>query len=817
MSDYYSTSDEEGGTDFRSKAMEIYNMSGSKAETALAAKSFKKSMRNPTRKIFDEFDADNSGALDESEIATMCAKMGKKLSKKGLAAAMADMDGDGSGEVDFDEFNAWWGANGGKAALDKFPAEGSEGASQAQDQAEFRKMAMALYNQEPGGNEEQHRKMRQTMASKARKVQADARKQEQLQVKEIPLIVEDPDDDYSSSDEDVATKARRAKDREIQRAKAKKNKKFTKLEVKEGAKNAAKGFMAGAAAMVKKIRNEEEEKKLDGNDENFNFVEKRRNLRAMLGDDNFTLKTDEAANMGEETTHHTKWELDFVMMARRKRTVAITCGCLMLFCVIGIPPLVLHLLDASCDAPSELRMNDFSFEPLEVSDITVSNYRGTIDIQATNSTAGNKISVEVESRAVSADALAAISVTAVEEVLSNGRSVIKVAARFDEVMAGSFSLWTCPESHLTIKVPRVSYADARPFGPTLNVTMDGPEGQIILYPWIGNLVHVIGDITIALDASMAFGGAVVTNKLADVSVTSYTGKSLSVFTTVGDIVVREAVLPSAQLVSQAGNVEAQHINLVDLATISGEDENDNLLLSADLNAMATLGYSAKPLTPTLAGVGAKTSFLARSTLKTLHANSASGNVTINNVSHGNVEAHSGTGDVAVQLDTLGFSGYYELHAPFAPQDRGFWDVVHVRYINHSLFSSSHSLVKYLLSALRAMLVSATFVKTLLRVCVGLQETRLKHGHPINRRTWSDVQLNEIDALYINTTLKLEALTASDTLDTLDPLTRLGRVFMHHSYVGNQRLLAESDCGDLTFTMHERLENNTKMLDYIQAN
>ena len=60
--------------------------------------------------------------------------------------------------------------------------------------------------------------------------------------------------------------------------------------------------------------------RLDGNDENLNFVEKRRQLRAVLGDENFTLKSGEAANMGEETVHATKWETDFIMMARRKKT-----------------------------------------------------------------------------------------------------------------------------------------------------------------------------------------------------------------------------------------------------------------------------------------------------------------------------------------------------------------------------------------------------------------------------------------------------------------------------------------------------------------
>ena len=46
-----------------------------------------------------QMDADNSGRLDADEVATLCKQMGKKLNDKGLQAAMADMDEDGSGEV----------------------------------------------------------------------------------------------------------------------------------------------------------------------------------------------------------------------------------------------------------------------------------------------------------------------------------------------------------------------------------------------------------------------------------------------------------------------------------------------------------------------------------------------------------------------------------------------------------------------------------------------------------------------------------------------------------------------------------------------
>ena len=46
--------------------------------------------------------------LDAREVAALCKAMGKKLSKEGLQAAMQEMDGDGSGEVDFEEFERWY-------------------------------------------------------------------------------------------------------------------------------------------------------------------------------------------------------------------------------------------------------------------------------------------------------------------------------------------------------------------------------------------------------------------------------------------------------------------------------------------------------------------------------------------------------------------------------------------------------------------------------------------------------------------------------------------------------------------------------------
>ena len=58
--------------------------------------------------MLPEIDEDGSGLLDREEVAQLSERLGAPLTKVKLDAAMMDMDEDGSGEVDFDEFKDWW-------------------------------------------------------------------------------------------------------------------------------------------------------------------------------------------------------------------------------------------------------------------------------------------------------------------------------------------------------------------------------------------------------------------------------------------------------------------------------------------------------------------------------------------------------------------------------------------------------------------------------------------------------------------------------------------------------------------------------------
>ena len=75
------------------------------------------------RETFDMFDLDGSGGIDRDELEQVTRELCAPMAPAALDAAMAAMDRDGSGVVDFDEFVAWYlspdarGAGGGGAML----------------------------------------------------------------------------------------------------------------------------------------------------------------------------------------------------------------------------------------------------------------------------------------------------------------------------------------------------------------------------------------------------------------------------------------------------------------------------------------------------------------------------------------------------------------------------------------------------------------------------------------------------------------------------------------------------------------------------
>ena len=64
---------------------------------------------NLLRKVWERVDADQSGTLDREEVHQVLIQMGfDSTGKKVLDEVMAELDADGSGDVDFDEFQEWF-------------------------------------------------------------------------------------------------------------------------------------------------------------------------------------------------------------------------------------------------------------------------------------------------------------------------------------------------------------------------------------------------------------------------------------------------------------------------------------------------------------------------------------------------------------------------------------------------------------------------------------------------------------------------------------------------------------------------------------
>ena len=58
--------------------------------------------------VFDQFDADSDGRIDEDEFVELLNHLGSELSAREAVIGFALIDTDNSGAIDFGEFAAWW-------------------------------------------------------------------------------------------------------------------------------------------------------------------------------------------------------------------------------------------------------------------------------------------------------------------------------------------------------------------------------------------------------------------------------------------------------------------------------------------------------------------------------------------------------------------------------------------------------------------------------------------------------------------------------------------------------------------------------------
>lgn len=289
----------------------------------------------------------------------------------------------------------------------------------------------------------------------------------------------------------------------------------------QGAKNAASGIRSRGKNLIKKIKNEgaEDDPALEHEDENSALMEKRRRLfQKLKGADGEDLAADSAdGNTAADTNASVEWERMFVKRARRKRTCISAAVGLLVFSLVFVPPLVVYMKDAACDAPSLSEAVPFRLNVLEeLYHIDVETFRGNVQIISdANLTQVDRIVVDITKRSVSADSMSGISASA-----SISARTLKVLARYDEQTGGSFGLSTCPQADIVIRVPLLSQSSPSS-GPTLNVTVDGQIGEPVFYPWVPNLVKPIGEIDLSLSpapASVVFSSTLLHNTIGSISV-----------------------------------------------------------------------------------------------------------------------------------------------------------------------------------------------------------------------------------------------------------------------------------------------------------
>lgn len=58
--------------------------------------------------VFKKYDKDKSGSIDLQELTDMCIELGAKVSPEQAKQLMVELDVDGSGTIDFDEFSLFW-------------------------------------------------------------------------------------------------------------------------------------------------------------------------------------------------------------------------------------------------------------------------------------------------------------------------------------------------------------------------------------------------------------------------------------------------------------------------------------------------------------------------------------------------------------------------------------------------------------------------------------------------------------------------------------------------------------------------------------
>ncbi|GJM11489.1 MAG: hypothetical protein DHS20C11_37650 [Lysobacteraceae bacterium] len=74
-------------------------------------KEFTEEERTEIRSHFDYFDSDGNNEMDVDEFTRLLKTIAPEASDEEAEKGFADIDENGDGHIDFDEFLDWWGMN----------------------------------------------------------------------------------------------------------------------------------------------------------------------------------------------------------------------------------------------------------------------------------------------------------------------------------------------------------------------------------------------------------------------------------------------------------------------------------------------------------------------------------------------------------------------------------------------------------------------------------------------------------------------------------------------------------------------------------
>ena len=265
----------------------------------------------------------------------------------------------------------------------------------------------------------------------------------------------------------------------------------------------------------------------------------------------------------------------------------------------------------------------------------------------------------------------------------------------------------------------------------------------------------------------------------------FKGPHLSAVASDGGVTVKDSTLSTCRIVTRGGDVSVTSTELT-----SPEVVTESYPPGMDRLQQVALGYGVRG---------------------NLHVSSSAGNIHIDQVSGGDIAARAGLGDVDLLLPVPGFSGAYDLRAPFG------WKSLVVERLKDRTSSGDFCPVP------REQDTSCTPCTTLpslpppTRLRAARRMLCAKYWLPAAGFTVAEAV--ELDDLFVNSTLAVtdRQLVVDD--DSVLTEHRLGRVAGAHGIFGGQRLLAESGGrgASVRCVLREKVANESIITHWLEQN